>query len=409
MPLLACALAVAAALLAPASSLAVELPPPVPEYEYYSLPEVSVEINGSYSERYTDPEGDIEDVKFFFKITRGFEVVWWASESPPTVSSRFGSSLHPGTVKLEASGTHETIFKDFPEEPVLCEYSPLSSEPTSEGAGGLVELKPNPSEPGHMTARASYPLSGAFVKATTTTPEFDCSGAVATSGDPSSDPRFLEATSPLVEAAVDFESGQAEQTVTVPHTYSFDVGADQVDINDQVVVKINRLPPPPPPRGTKGPPEQHGPSTPITPPGPAPKPPIIPEPELEPEPPVVTGGGGPPKLHTGIKAKCPKAGKPCTVTGIVEAELPAPRPARTAQASRKAKIRRVVLGKVSFPLAAGASKAVVITLSKAGVAFLRSRPGVRAKIAVVVSAPGAATASRTRTARLRLSAAHRRH
>ncbi|HXP36144.1 MAG TPA: hypothetical protein VN817_00125 [Solirubrobacteraceae bacterium] len=405
--LVACTLAVAPALLAPASSPA-DLPPPVPEYEYYSIPEVSAEISGTYNERYTDPEGDVENVNFSFTTKRGFEPTWWASESPPTVRSTFGSSLHEGTVKLDAFGTHETILKDFPEEPVLCEYAPLSAEPTSEGAGGLLELKPHPSEPGHMTVRASYPLSGAFIKGTSETPEFECTGAVATSGEADKDPQFNEATSPLVEAAVNFDSGQAEQTVEVPHDYSFSVGADQVDIKDVVTVKINRLPPPPPPLGTPGPPEQHGPSTPVPPPTKPEEPPRIPEPEVEANPPVVTGGGGsPPKLHTGITAKCPKGGKPCTVTGIVEAELPAPRLTGKASATRKAKLRRVVLGKVSFTLAAGAEKPVLITLSKAGAAFLRSHPGVRAKIAVTVSASGATKVSKTRTAKLRLPAAHK--
>jgi hypothetical protein len=66
-----------------------------------------------------------------------------------------------------------------------------------------------------------------------------------------------------------------------------------------------------------------------------------------------------------------------------------------------------VLGKVSFHLAAGASKPVSITLSKIGVTFLRAHRGVRAKIAVTVTAPGAAMASRTRTAKLRLPTTHR--
>lgn len=175
----------------------------------------------------------------------------------------------------------------------------------------------------------------------------------------------------MVIAGVNFESGQAEQTITVPHSDSFEVNGDDIDLKDVVVVKINRLPPV---RGTGGPPETHGPTTPITSPTTPPKPPVIQEPEIEGNPPVVTGGGGSPKLHTGIKAKCPKAGKPCTVTGILEAELPTPRPAHWAGLSRSAKIRRVVLGKVSFVLAAGASRTVVITLSKAGVALLRSNP-----------------------------------
>ncbi len=252
-------------------------------------------------------------------------------------------------------------------------------------------------------------MSGSLITATPTGSGLPCSGAVATSGEADKDPQFIEGTSPLVETAVDFESGQAEQTVTVPHSYSFDVdGDDAVDLKDVVVVKINRLPPPPPARGTEGPPEMRGPTTPITPPTTPPKPPVIQEPELEGNPPVVTGGGTSPKLHTGIKAKCPKTGKPCTVTGVVEAELPAPRPARKAGASRSAKIRRVVLGKVSFVLAAGASRTVVITLSKAGVALLRSNAGVRAKIAVTVTEPGATKASRTRTTRLRLPAPRRR-
>jgi hypothetical protein len=367
-----------------------------------------VEINGSYSERYTDPEGDIEDVKFFFTIKRFFEATWSASESPPTRSSSFEASAQAGPVKLEkAFGTHEFIEAGFPGEPTVCEYSPLSSEPASESASGLIELKPNLFEPGHMTVRASYPLSGAFITATTSTPEFECSGAVATSGEADRDPQFNEATTPLVEAAVNFESGQAEQTISVPHTYSFDIGSDQVDLSDEVVVKINRLPPLPPPRGTEGPPEMRGPTTPVPPPTTPPKPPVIQEPEVEANPPVVTGGGGSsPKLHTGIKAKCPMTGKPCTVTGVVEAELPAPRLASKAD-TRKAKIRDFVLGKVSFPLAPGASKTVVITLSKAGVALLRSHPGARAKIAVTVTAPGAAKASRTRTTKLRLRAPHR--
>jgi hypothetical protein len=405
----ACAVVAALCVLAPASSSA-ELPLPTTWYPYYEIPEVSVEINGLYSERYTDPEGNVEDVKFSFTTKRSFEATWSANESPPKRSSSFDATAPGGPAKLNASGTHEIEFVDFPGEPDLCEYSPLSAEPASEQADGLIELKPSQFEPGHMTVRANYPLNGAFIKATPTAPEFECSSAVATSGDPSADPRFLEAISPLVEAAVNFESGQAEQTVSVPHSYSGDVGGDQFDLSDLVTVKIDRLPLLPPPLGTEGPPEMRGPTTPITPPTTPPKPPVIQEPEVEANPPVITGGeGAPPKLRTGITAKCPPAGKPCAVTGIVEAELPAPRPARKADASRKAMARRVVLGRVSFPLAAGASKKVAITLSKAGVAFLRSHPGVRAKIAVTVTAPGTATASRTRIAKLRLPASHGRH
>jgi hypothetical protein len=179
--------------------------------------------------------------------------------------------------------------------------------------------------------------------------------------------------------------------------------ASRIRLSDEVIVKVNLLDAPPPPFGHEGPAEQHGPSTPVPQPTKSEEPPRVLEPEVEADPPVVTGGGGSPtKMHTGITAKCPKTGKPCTVTGIVEAELPAPRPVRKASASRAGKVRRVVLGKVDFSLAAGASKPVSITLSREGVAFLRSHPGTRATIAVTVSAPGAAKASRTRTAKLRL-------
>jgi hypothetical protein len=260
-----------------------------------------------------------------------------------------------------------------------------------------------------MQVSFGYPLAGDLIAVTPAEPEDEeCEfhSGVGTSADPASDSEYLAALTPSDRFAIDQESAAAEQTFTFPHFYSNDIEGDQVQLKDEVVVKIDRIPHlgPPPKEWESAPPTPIGPTTPIAPPTKAEEPPVIPQPEIEADPPVITGGGPPTKLRTGITAKCPKAAKRCTVTGIVEAELPARRPAGNASASRAVRVRRIVLGRISFPLAAGKSKRVSIALSKAGVAFLRAHPGVRAKILVTVSAPGAAKASSTRSAKLHLPA-----
>jgi hypothetical protein len=415
---LTCSVAALAPLAVPASSAAIELPPPPVEYPYYTIPSVSVEVHGSYSEHYTTPgTGDLEEVDFHFGITRYYsDIEWWASTSPPSTGSQLGFLMRPGPDKLEASGTYRDVHGPGPlaGQSFECLYSPKSAEPIPpESAGifgGLIEMKPNPEVAGAMSVKFQYPLSSSLITVAPAAEGELCESvkAVGTSGNPGQEGAYLLALIPLDFYSVNNESGAAEQTFKFPHSYSGTVEGDQVDLSDEAVVKVDRLPPPPPPRGSEGPPEQHRPSTPVPQPTKPEEPPHIPEPEVEANPPVVTGGeGSPTKLHTGITAKCPKAGRPCTVTGIVEAELPAPRPARKAGASRAGKLRRVVLGRVSLPLLAGASKRISITLSRAGMAFLRSHPGVRARIVVTVSASGAIEASRTRTAKLSLPKSHK--
>jgi hypothetical protein len=407
--------AVGAALLAPASSSA-ELPPPPPPpqyYPYFALFSVSLEASGSYHEHYTNPgTGDEETVDFEFGLKREFTGIEWLSNMPaPTPGTEFAYLEQPGQEHLEASGSYEFVPGSGPlkGQAIHCAYFPKTSEPKpplDDRNAGLLELIPAP-EAALLGVRVSYPLGSSFVGRSGEEPCGEDSG-VGTSGPANTDSGVQEAISHLRFFLVNGPGGSPE-TLTFSHPYSTDVDGDEVNLKDELTVKVEpQLLPPPIATPPKGPLEKLEPSTPITPPTTPPKPPVIQEPEVGANPPVITGGGGsPPKLHTGINAKCPKAGKPCTVTGVVEAELPAPRPARKADVSRKAKLRRVVLGKVSFPLAAGASKTVVITLSKAGAAFLGSHPGVRAKIAVTVSAPGATRASRTRTAKLRLPAARR--
>jgi len=412
----ACALAVGAALLVPATSPA-ELPSTPPEhYPYFALSSVSLEASGSYHEHYTVPQtGDEETVDFKFGLKREFTGIEWLSNMPaPTPGTEFSYLEDPGQEHLEASGTYEFVNGSgtLKGQAIHCAYFPKTSEPKpplDDRNGGLLELTPAP-EAALLGVRVSYPLGSSFVgRSGEGLCETD--SGVGTSGPANTDSGVQEAISHLLYFLVNGAGGSPE-TLTFPHSYSTDVNGDEVNLQDELTVKVEpQLLPPPIATPPKGPLEKLEPITPITPPTTPPptKPPVIQEPEVEANPPVITGGGGsPPKLHTGIKAKCPNAGKPCTVTGIVEAELPAPGPARKADASRKkAKTRRIVLGKISFPLAAGASKTVVITLSKAGVAFLGSHPGVRAKIAVTVSA-GATRASRTRTAKLRLPTARRR-
>ena len=419
---LACSIAALALLAAPAWSAASEEPPlPSPSnlYPYYTIPSVSVEVTGSYTEHYTTPQtGDIEEVEFLFKIARSYSKVEWSSStSPPSVGSELGVSMQPTPDRLDATGIYRDVHGPGPlaGQSFECIYSPKSLEPefpSSAGPyAGVIEMKPYAETPGAMSVKFQYPLSGSLITVIPGAEGELCESvkAVGTSGTSLQEGEYLLALAPLDFYSVNNESGIAEQTFKFPHSYSGNVGGDQVDLSDEVVVKTNLLDVPPPPFGSEGPVKQHGPSTPVPQPTKPEEPPHIPEPEVEADPPVVTGGGGSPtKLHTGITAKCPKGGKSCTVTGIVEAELPAPRPARKANASHAGKTRRVVLGRVHFLLAAGVSKPVSITLSKAGVAFLRFHPGARAKIAVTVVS-GAATASRTRTAKLRLPSLHGRH
>jgi hypothetical protein len=422
---LACSLA-ALALLAtatPAWSAASEEPPlPSPSnlYPYYMIPSVSVEVTGSYTEHYTTPQtGDVEEVELLFKIARSYSKVEWSSStSPPSAGSELGFSMQPTLDTLDAVGAYRDVHGPGPlaGQSFECIYSPKSPEPEFPSSAGfyagVIEMTPYAQTPGTMSVKFQYPLSGSLITVIPGAEGELCESvkAVGTSGTSLQGVEYLLALSPIDSYSINNESGMAEQTFKFPHSYSGTFEGDQVDLSDEVVVKANLLfsDIPPPPFGHEGPPEQHGPSTPVPQPTKPEEPPHVPEPEVEADPPVVTGGGGSPtKLHTGITAKCPKAGNPCTVTGIVEAELPAPRPARKASTSHAGKVRRVVLGRVSFPLAPGASKPVSIALSKAGVAFLRSHPGAHAKIAVTV-ASGAATASRTRTAKLRLPRPHRR-
>ncbi len=387
---------------------AAELPPPPIQYPYYTLPSVSVEVHGSYSEHYEAPTThDTEDIEFHFDLSRSYsDVEWWSSTSPPSTGSQLGFTMKPTNVELAAMGTYRSEESGVGGK-TECTYSQKSSELESSAEApfaGLIEMRPNAEAAGAMSVRFSYPLAANFLAVGGEECEFV--KAVGTSGTFEQESEaFREALSPVDLYAVDSTSGAAEQTFTFSHPYSHTVNGDTVDLSAETIVKVDRLPPLPPTPGTGGPPEVRGPTTPITPPGPSPKPPVIPEPELGPEPPAVTGGGsgGPPKLTTGITAKCPSGVKQCKVAGIVEGELPIGRRASTASVSRAGrKVRHVVLGRVSFVLAGEARRKVTITLSKSGAAFLRAHPGVRAKIAVTVSAPGWVAVTRSRTARLRL-------
>jgi ABC-type sugar transport system substrate-binding protein len=71
----ACALAPAATLTGVASASEAPPPPPV-QYPYYTLPSVSVEVHGSYSEHYEAPmTHDTEDVDFHFDLSRSYSDV----------------------------------------------------------------------------------------------------------------------------------------------------------------------------------------------------------------------------------------------------------------------------------------------------------------------------------------------
>ncbi len=408
----ACGLVGGLALIPSTPSFA-ETPPPLPEpsYVYEQFPSVAIEVQGTYTEHYTDGLGDTEIADFNFQLKREFTSVTLGSGTSPPNPDDLGIGFDAGPDHLEGTGTYEFVLhQENLEEPSTCDYLQKSTEPPpANGAPGigLTELDYVPEQIGAMSVRFGYPLSGSLISVTAGNPEDAelCSehSGVGTSGDPSSDIEYLLALSPSNIFYVDLTSAQAEQTFKFPHSFSSNINGDQVDLKDEVVVKVDRIPHLGPPKSEGGPPpEQHGPSTPISQPTKSEEP-HVPEPEVEGNPPEITGGGGTPtKLRTGINAKCPKAEKPCTVTGIAEAELPAPRPSGKASAASKAKVRRVTLGRTVFSLAAGAHRSVSITLTRAGVAFLRAHPGVRVKILVGVSAPGFSKASRTRTAKLRL-------
>ncbi len=393
--LIACALAAGAVVLAPSVSAAA----PTPEYQYFALSSVSLEAHGTYHEHYTDPTtNDEETADLGFAIKREFTAVEWLSNAPaPSRATEFGYRDDAGTEHLEASGTYEFVNGSvgLKGQTTRCTYSAKTSEPFAD----LLEIETAPEESHILGVHVTVPL-GSNVVARSGEEPCDIDPGVGTSGPAQSDSGVREAVSRLIYFLVG-----APETRTFPLSFSKVVEGDDVSLDDELTVKTEpQLLPPPIATPPKGPLEKIEPSTPITPPTTPPKPPIIPEPELGPEPPIVTGGGGPPKVITGITTKCPKGVKECKVTGIVEGELPIGRRAQVAGVPRKPRVRRVVLGRVSFSLAGGAAKKVAITLSKSGAAFVRAHPGVRAKILVTVTTPGSASVARSRFARLRIPA-----
>ena len=323
------------------------------------------------------------------------------------MNGHFGVLEEAAGDHLESSGTLQLVNGSGPlkGQVVNCTYSQSSTEPPSPGEPsdlfGLIELATNPEQPGMFTAKFHYPLSPGYVNVAPAGSEDEqCEffHSVATQGEPSHESGYDVAINPFDHVEVDFDSAAAEQIYKIPHSYAGSFDGDEVDLADEEVVKIDRLPDLPPPFPTGGPPPSKiEPTTPIPGADAVERTATHRRTRSRREAPVL-GGGDPPKLHTGITAKCPKAIKACTVTGVITAELPVARHASAARSAR-AKARRVVLGRVSFVLAGGASRKVIVALPRSAVAFLRSHPGVRARIAVTVAAPGATKVSRSRTAR----------
>ena len=173
--ILAChSAALQAPLAAPAGSAASEEPPlPSPSnlYPYYTIPSVSVEVHGSYTEHYTTPgTGDVEEVEFLFNIARSYSKVEWSSStSPPSVGSELGSRCRSLPDRLDATGTYRDVHGPGPlaGQSFECIYSPKSLEPEFPSSAGLyagvIEMKPYAETPGAMSVKFQYPLSGSLI------------------------------------------------------------------------------------------------------------------------------------------------------------------------------------------------------------------------------------------------------
>jgi hypothetical protein len=194
-----------------------------------------------------------------------------------------------------------------------------------------------------------------------------------------------------------------KRPIGIPIDYSNEEGGDDVDIHETLTIACEPLLGPPqevsPPAKSV---EKIAPGTPVTLPGPPAVPEIKPPLVEEIGEPIFGGGGGGglPKLKTGIRAKCPTTASTCGVSGAI-----LPSGASGAHKS-SAKQQIVSIGSVSFKLAAGGSSPVSIPLTRAGLALLRKHRRLPVTISVSVSAPGVATVKHTRRATVRLPAKH---
>jgi hypothetical protein len=401
----------------PALAGAVEVPDPGDE-PVFIVGGLKVEYQGTYTETYSAPGGGSQEaggveekINYSFDTIEFYEALRWTAQHHFTYV--------PGDEpEIKGFGTYEQI-NEGQSEPITCTVTAVG-DPEIALAPPLFPLEPEdgtggyePGTEGHVIVHSFLPTeSNSYVtvksKPSGSTEAGECQPVVGTPGTPT-----LEALVDLEPSAIvnlNENPAYAEPILDQISSHSGN-SSDQLSIQGTLTVTrtdIERAKP-------SEPLEQVGPSTPIQPPKPPSSPPpiIIEPPAIEPREPVL-GGGGPLKLETGIKPKCPVTASHCSVSGRLGVTLPVSgggHGATTAKSprARRPKARLFNVGSTGFTLAGGHSEEVTITLSRTGEKLLREHKRLPATVSVSVSAPGAATVTRTRALTLKLPTRHLHH
>jgi|GEM_PF-4324567 len=362
--------------------------------------DLDVELAGTYSEQLVEPGGDIEEVSYEYDMATEWGEVGRTGSG--------GLAFENETIRLHGSGNEIHTFEDnkIKGETVTCGYTTKAE--VASGGGFRLHLVSGEV----LDVDTFIPLSGQYVKKTGGE---QCLGeGVGTDGTPT-DQGFVAATEPVRE--VNLEG--CKRPIVLPIDYSEEPNGDNVDIHATLTITCMALLGPPqevsPPAKSV---EKIEPSTPIEPPVSPPHTPTEPKPIVEEiGEPIFGGGGGtggggkggkgrtPPKLKTGLRARCPASTTGCTVTGILLASVPGAPSAHKGSAAH-AKQRQVAIGSTTFKLAAGTSSPVTIALSRSGLALLSTRHHLPVSITVSIAAPGVASVKHVRALTLRLPHTH---
>jgi hypothetical protein len=365
------------------------------EYEAY----VTAEYQGTYEEQYVDAQGDNYFFVMSFDMTSKYDLQWLSDGTLRTSNYREPVVKATGLMMIEVAKSGGGFF-----EPETCDYSALSPLP----GDNFPINRAGPA--GQLDIDAFIPHGTNYLAETSAPTAYNCSddASLGTPGAPAGELTYDEGLAPIVEVNVRNDPNYL-QDVSSKGSPVFGTGSYSIEGSVRVTSEPGLSGPSAPPPAK--PVEKIEPSTPIEPPTAPPHTPTETKPIIEEigEPIWGTGGGGqhgkPPKLKTGLRAKCPTATTGCKVTGILVASMPSA-PGTLKASGTNAKQRDVTIGSTSFKLATGASSPVTIALSRSGFALLREDHHLPVSITVSVAAPGRASVKHSRALTLRLPGKH---
>ncbi|MGA7705960.1 MAG: hypothetical protein WB998_13835 [Solirubrobacteraceae bacterium] len=367
-----------------------------PSVEYEAI--VNVTYAGLYEEHYVDNLGDRYDLAVNFQLLSPYAFQWLSNGTLQSLSNLEAIPVTTGTMKIEVAKSGGGYF-----EPEYCDYTPR--EPVTGGRFPVFRTGP----PGELEVHAFMGYGSNYLQVETPAPgAYECNrDVIMTPGAPVDDPHFEAAFEPVVQVNVlthplYFQDVSAEGPLVG--------GTGNYKINGAVQVVSEPIPHPPTKPVEK---EETNPPTepPVSPPGtPTETKPKVPKIVREIGAPILhLGGGGnhggPTKLKTGLRVTCPTTTTDCEVAGVLVASPPSAPGAEKASGAN-AKRRKVTIGSTSFKLAAGASSAVTIALSRSGLALLRKDHHLPVSITVSVAAPGMGSVTQSRSLTLRLPGKH---